>query len=176
MSRAPTHAELVARFWASVNKNGPTQPHMTTPCWEWTASVLQDRGYGQFRAHRRKVTAHRFAYELVHGLVPEGLQVLHRCDNRRCVRAELGDDGHLYAGTHADNMADRDARGRTAVPVPVSLPGALNPSAKLNESIVAQIRALHAAGWTGARLARAFGTCESQVRNIVHRRCWKEIA
>jgi len=66
-----------ARFWAKVNK--------TARCWEWTASKNED-GYGEFRLGGKIRKAHRTAYEIANGAIPEGKDVDHRCRNRKCVR------------------------------------------------------------------------------------------
>jgi hypothetical protein len=89
-----------ARFWAKVAKGDG--------CWLWTASVFEN-GYGLFHCDERNVKAHRFAYELCVGPIPEGLEVRHRCDVPRCVNPD-----HLEVGTHAENMADMVRRGRVA--------------------------------------------------------------
>lgn len=73
-------------------------------CWNWKAS-LNHKGYGQFKVNGVVLGAHRVAYELEHGTIPKGLQILHKCDNRKCVNPN-----HLYAGTAGDNITDREKR------------------------------------------------------------------
>jgi hypothetical protein len=81
---------------------------MPNGCLEWTKSC-NESGYGRIGAGRRgTVCTHRLAWELAHGPIPVGMQVLHHCDNRRCCDAEKC----LFLGTNADNMADKDAKGR----------------------------------------------------------------
>jgi hypothetical protein len=76
-------------------------------CWEWTGA-LHRNGYGAFKLRDgRQMLAHRFAWELANGAVPEGLNVLHQCDNRRCVRPD-----HLFVGTQRENIRDMVAKGR----------------------------------------------------------------
>ncbi|WP_150671015.1 HNH endonuclease signature motif containing protein [Pandoraea anhela] len=81
-------------------------------CWNWIGT--KDRvGYGRIkislgsRAFFRFSSAHRYAYELWIGRIPEGMNVLHRCDNRACCNP-----AHLFIGTQRDNMLDMHAKGR----------------------------------------------------------------
>lgn len=90
------------RFWAKVDRNGPISEYRSDlgPCWIWTASVYQVSGYGQFSPIRgAKVVAHRFAYELLVGSVPEGLELDHLCRVRACVNP-----AHLEPVTHRENV------------------------------------------------------------------------
>ncbi len=80
----------------------------TESCWEWVGYKTPDQGYGQIAVNgKRRRRVHRVAYELNYGPVPPGLCVLHRCDNRTCVRPD-----HLFLGTNQDNSDDMIAKGR----------------------------------------------------------------
>jgi len=80
---------------------------MPNGCLEWTRSTVRG-GYGQIKVNGKQLKTHRFAWELANGPIPEGMQVLHHCDNPPCCDTEKC----LFLGTDADNMADRDAKGR----------------------------------------------------------------
>lgn len=89
---------ILARFWAKVNKAGPTHPTLGTECWLWTASI-KPQGYGEFWAGEDHVYAHRFAYVLLVGPIPAGLQIDHLCRVRRCVNP-----AHLQPVTQRENV------------------------------------------------------------------------
>lgn len=82
----------------------------TTGCWEWTASCGEG-GYGQFvtsvKDGHKWYRAHRFSYITHRGSIPEGMVVMHSCDNPRCVNPD-----HLRLGTQADNIKDREEKCR----------------------------------------------------------------
>ena len=86
------------RYWSRVTK--------TSSCWNWTGSTI-NTGYGVLFVQGRLRTAHRLSWELHHGPIPEGLCVLHRCDNRTCVNPS-----HLFLGTKKQNTQDMLSKGR----------------------------------------------------------------
>lgn len=73
-------------------------------CWEWTG-CRDSRGYGSLTYKQRRFTAHRFSFAYFIGSIPDGLNVLHKCDNVSCVNPS-----HLYLGTQVENMTDRSIR------------------------------------------------------------------
>jgi hypothetical protein len=77
-----------------------------TDCWHWMG-VRNTFGYGRMTYEGRSQVAHRLSYRAFVGEIPEGLSVLHRCDNRACINPE-----HLWLGTYSDNMRDCIAKGR----------------------------------------------------------------
>jgi hypothetical protein len=85
-------------------------------CREWQGYTNAD-GYGMIGDNERKMLrVHRLAWTLVNGPIPDGVDVLHHCDNPPCGETEPSDaypEGHLFLGTHADNMADKATKGRT---------------------------------------------------------------
>jgi DNA-binding CsgD family transcriptional regulator len=111
---------------------------------------LDTPGYGVVSIGGRPVRASRAAWEEAHGPIPTGLQVLHKCDMRCCVNP-----GHLFLGTHADNMADMAKKGRCP-----SLRGERHPQAKLSD---AQRLAILADSRPQSEIARSFGIGQSMV-------------
>src|SRR5271165_4726377 len=86
------------RFWDKVEK--------TDGCWNWKAYIGPD-GYGRFGFRGKIPGPHRVSWELSFGPIPDGLNVCHKCDNRRCVRPD-----HLFLGTDRDNILDCIRKGR----------------------------------------------------------------
>jgi hypothetical protein len=89
-------------------KEGYHYRKVDSGCWEWLRAVRTD-GYGTVK-DRRDITvgAHRVSWQEHKGEIPEGLHVLHKCDNKLCVNPD-----HLFLGTHKDNMKDMIGKGRS---------------------------------------------------------------
>jgi len=129
-------------------------------CRVWLGHV-DEWGYGRARFDGRIIRTHRVAWELAHGPIPEGMRVLHRCDNPPCCNPD-----HLFLGTDRDNAADRDAKGR----------GRLNRgNPKLTPDQVRDIRRRHAAGESQTALARSFPVRQTTISEIIHRRLWPDL-
>ena len=146
---------LAERFWAKVTK--------TESCWYWTGYCHRRSGYGHVRVGPRMARAHRIAWELSHGPIPDGLDVLHSCDNPPCVRPD-----HLFLGTQLDNIADREAKGRGG-----AAHGEHHGRAKLTEAQVRQIRA-RATEPRGV-LAAEFHVGIDAIKRILSGRYWSHV-
>jgi len=107
-----------------------TIPEPNSGCWFWDGKC--DRaGYGVVATRPRHLSAHRLAYQLFCGEIPEGGCILHSCDQPSCINPD-----HLRVGSHGDNSNDRVARGRAAGPK-----GERHAAALLSASDVLAIRA-----------------------------------
>ncbi len=154
MEMSQEHTE---RFWSRVDKKGEDE------CWNWTSYTRM--GYGRFQIKKQKIDATHVAYESVHGKLPKGMMVLHKCDNPLCVNPK-----HLFAGTHADNTKDMMQKGRAGHG---EVFGKDNPASKLDEDKVREIRKLTKEGWSQRKLAKKYGVRQSQIWMILHQLTWK---
>ncbi len=147
------------RFWELVrakNENG---------CRLWNGYRQSAFGYGYFTAEGQTHLAHRVAWRLSFGPIPDGKQVNHSCDVRPCVSPD-----HLWVGTGSENMRDMVAKGRhrdrRGIP----------KAASITWAEVREIRALRGSGWTVEAMATRFRISKAQVSNIINHRQWKEAA
>jgi len=160
-------ADMAQRFWSKVNKDGPTMPHMDTPCWVWTASTYS-RGYGKFLVDGRLRVASHVAVGMSGITIPPGMEACHACDNPPCVNP-----AHIWIGTQADNVADMVRKGRH-----VGIRdgwgqhcrGENNANARLTDVQVDEMRNLYANKAGVVALASRFGVHRTTVRRIVRGR------
>lgn len=148
------------RLWSKVNKGGGADS-----CWEWQGGK-NIWGYGVIKFGDKQVGAHRVAWILTNGGIPDGLLVCHHCDNPGCVNP-----AHMFLGTNKDNTADKFRKGRGA-----DVAGERNPCAKLTAEQVRDARRRHAAGGiTFKSLADELGVKRQTIEDAVNGRNWKHL-
>lgn len=147
LSRAELSPESIRRFNRKIYK--------TESCWLWTGSK-ENHGYGlAYTGHKpdgRKDRhyAHRIAYAMAHGFVPAHLEVMHSCDVPRCVNP-----AHLSLGTHQQNIADREARGRGK-----------KDSPSIRKITVDGVREIRESNQPSAYFAQKWNVCVSHINRI----------
>jgi hypothetical protein len=146
------------RFWEKVDRKGPNE------CWLWTAGALS-AGYGSFHYNGTFIGAHRFAWIVTNGPIPEGLFVCHRCDNPPCVNP-----AHLFIGSAADNIGDKVKKGRQSH---ARVLGERHGMAKLTESDVRAIRV--AQGLTQRQIAALYGVTHKVIGLVRNRLAWTHV-
>ena len=153
------------RFWAKVEKGDG--------CWEWKGAI-KNTGYGVFQigtwGASKIIKAHRYSWELSNGKIPDGLWVLHKCDNRKCVRPD-----HLFLGDAFANMSDCAAKGRLGSQIhPEARPrGASHWKSTLTQEEVDLIRERRKKGERTKDLAEEYGVGRHTISNVVLFHTWK---
>ena len=145
-------------------------------CWKWTGAARMSRGgkhaYGQFNyAPGNRMQAHRAAWTLFNGTIPDGMLVCHHCDNPLCVNPD-----HLFFGTPADNMKDMAAKGRSCrgrIRPKCSMRGSRNGNAKLSREQAMEIRELRQSGLKLRDIGIRFGVSDALVSLIARDKLWR---
>ncbi len=143
------------KFWDRVDKSGE--------CWIWLGNT-NATGYGVVKRNGKRLGVHRVSYQMALGAIPDGLWVLHTCDNPSCVNPS-----HLFVGTAQDNIRDMVQKDRQAK-------GERGGTAKLTEAQVIEIRVSYENGKTICALAEYFQVWQSTIRRIVRRNSWRHVA
>jgi len=166
VSKLKSREEAIRRFWSYVDKTDPSG------CWVWIGALHSD-GYGKlWWEGRHSYIAHRAAYEISLGDIPEGMCVCHKCDNPPCVNPD-----HLFLATHKDNMRDMVTKGRARGGSPKgTFEGERNPGVKISTEAVLAIRLLYEQGYSVAEISRRFASVSySNIWLIVKRKAWTHI-
>ncbi len=143
--------------WKRIDKKSDNE------CWEWMGPIT-GRGYGSISIDCKECAVHRLVYELIIGFIPNGLCVLHHCDNKKCCNPS-----HLWLGTNQDNVNDRDNKQRQCL-------GEKNGQAKLNQNDVRDIRRIYDGKInTFTILGKKYGVHISTIKSIIYRTNWKHI-
>ena len=143
-----------ALFWSHVDIRGDDE------CWPWLIGTDPD-GYGRSK-HVGEQRAHRVAYRLACGPIPEGEIVRHSCDNPPCCNPR-----HLLTGTHADNAKDKVDRGRSPV-----RKGDLNTQAKLTPD---QVMTIYSDRRYYGEIVAEYGISKETVWDIKAKRSWRHL-
>lgn len=134
-------------FWSHVVRNESPEE-----CWAWSGTIRD--GYGRTYYRGRSESASRVSWLIHQGPIPDGLFVLHSCDNRPCTNPK-----HLFLGTNDDNMADMGRKGRNG--------------RKLTMEQAVQIKARLRAGQLQTEIAKEFGVTKSCIQAISSGRLWQ---
>jgi hypothetical protein len=136
-----------------------------TPCLEWTGSI-KNNGYGQILNGKTPLYTHRLSWIINNGDIPNGLYVLHHCDNRKCCNIK-----HLFLGTAKENFDDMVSKNRR-----IWVRGDGHASSKLTEMEVVEILRLYKTGkYTQEQLSDMYGVERSRISDIYTGRSWKHI-
>jgi len=136
--------KVVQRFWSKVDIS------MEDECWEWKAGFYRD-GYGGFHILNKSFKAHRVAWMIIHGEIPDGLCVCHKCDNKRCVNPE-----HLFLGTITDNNRDMVQKKRQ------------NHAHRFKKSEIRKILAKYQRGYSIGSIANEYSVNFRTIHRVIH--------
>jgi hypothetical protein len=145
--------DRIKRFWAKVIKH-------QDECWEWTGAKVRN-GYGYFAINSERgpshcSAAHRVSWVITNGDIPDGLLVLHKCDNPPCTRPD-----HLFLGTFKDNNQDTIRKGRQS-----------RGHYKLTPKALREIRILNKMDFSHQTIANVFGVHRSTIKKIISGKQW----
>lgn len=148
------------RLWPLTDRSGGPES-----CWPFHERGRNPHGYGKFQFKdngRVRQLAHQAAWVVTFGSIPDGLGVLHKCDNPPCCNP-----AHLFLGTSTENNADRHRKGRSNGPR-----GEAHPRAKLTAATAREIRARQASGIPATVLGTEYGVGQTTILDIWNGKRW----
>jgi len=148
---------LLKKFWKFVDKQDRSE------CWIWKGGK---NPYGKASVNGKHMGAHRLSYQLFKGIIPIGMQVLHRCDNKPCVNPD-----HLFLGTAKDNLEDAISKNRLNVHQSKN-EGEKNGRRKITED---DVRSIRQSSESTTVLAKKYGLERHQIRLVQRRVRWSHI-
>ena len=143
----------IDRFYRGFKKGGRSE------CWSWLKGK-DDEGYGCIYFDGKRTRSHRVSYRLYYGIIPDGLHVLHRCDNPSCVNPY-----HLFLGTNKDNMKDKVSKNRQNK-------GSYVHCSKLTKEEVLEVVYLVSQGWSERKVSYFYNINSSSVNKIMTGISW----
>lgn len=142
-------------------------------CWVWQKKFHDKCNYGVmgwiFKGKKKQWMAHRVSFSVFKQEIPEGIFVLHSCDNSKCVNPD-----HLHLGTQKDNMREMRERGRDN-DISRGRCGENHGMSKLTEDQVSEIRSLRKQGVYGTEIAKKFNVTNTLIYLICNNKIWKNI-
>jgi hypothetical protein len=151
-------------LYEDILARSPLNP--TTGCWVWQGATRK-RGYGEIKRTGKMYSTHRVVYETLHGPIPDGYMVCHKCDNPACNNPD-----HLFLGNAFLNMQDMAAKKRHPQHTSRATRGGFNGNAKLTEQQVLEIRAIPV-GTPG--VAKRFNVSPSTLSLIRKGQLWRHL-
>jgi hypothetical protein len=151
------------RFWSKVAIGSPGE------CWEWQRS-RRGGGYGQFRVSvgQSPQRSSRVAWTLACGPIPDGLWVLHRCDNPPCCNP-----AHLFLGSAIDNHWDMTVKGRARDFRTMPYAQVVEGVRHLTDDEIRLARRLHDAGDSCRSIARRLGVAHTTISRLINETHWR---
>lgn len=135
-------------------------------CWDWKGNFAKN-GYAILHVyHNGKIctkSAHRVSFEIHKGSIPNGMNICHRCDNKRCTNPD-----HLWLGTTQNNIDDKVRKGRQNV-------GENRYNSKFKDDDIREIRKMLKLGVSGANLARKYNVSRTVITYIKQGKTWKHV-
>lgn len=156
----PTHPAY--DYWTLNRLLNNSVDDEETGCRVWQGRLNKPGGYGRIGYRHKQWRAHRLFYTLMIGAIPDGLELMHSCDNPRCINPN-----HLNPATHSENIADAYAKGRKTVGQ-----GTAHPRFKFTEAQALEIRD---STESATSIAKRLGVSKSAVCRIRTGKTWASL-